>query len=389
MKEVCIISQRYPCDATPAYHVFVQKLAWAMADAGVKVTIVSPVSYGKLHKNTKEFYEEKTVKGNTLQIIRPRYLYLGQRNIGVTNTSRLSLRFFYKACKKAIEAYRIKPDAFYGHFICLAGICACRLGRDYHKPAFFAYGESSDWSIRNYGIERVRRELATVAGAVAVSTRNKDMLLENKIVPEDKVRVFVNGINQDKFYPRDRKKSREKFNIPKDAFVLSYVGQMIERKGLPQLCTALKEIEKEGIAVKAIFAGKGDLKPEGAFVHYCGLLKPEDVPEFLSASDLFVLPTQNEGCSNAILEAMGCGLAIISSDLPFNYDILDKDNAILIDPKKPEEIKAAILKLREDRELCRKLGENSLARVKNLTMEKRAARILEFMEQQAEAGRGV
>lgn len=380
MKNVCIISQRYPCEATPAYHVFVQKLAWAMADAGVAVTVISPVGYGKLHKNTEEIYEEKTAKGSVLQIIRPRYLYLGQKNIGVTNTSRISLKLFYQACKKSIEKYQIKPDVFYGHFICFAGICASRLGRDYGKPAFFAYGESTDWSIRNYGLKRVRRELAMVAGAVAVSTKNKNMLLENKIVSEDKVRVFVNGINQDKFYPRDRAECRKKFNLSEDDFVISYVGQLIERKGLPQLCTALAGIEKEGISVKAIFAGKGDLKPEGEFVHFCGLLKPEDVPEFLSASDLFVLPTQNEGCSNAILEAMGCGLAIVSSDLPFNYDILDAENAILINPKNPEEIKAAILKLREDRDLCRKLGENSLARVENLTIEKRAERILEFME---------
>lgn len=384
MKEVCIISQRYPCEATPAYHVFVQKLAWAMADAGIKVTIISPTGYGKLHRNTKEIYEEKTAKGNTLLIIRPRYLYLGQRKIGPVNTTRLSLEFFYNACKKAIKEHRINPDAFYGHFICLAGICASRLGRDYHKPSFFAYGESSDWSIRNYGLERVRRELSTVAGAVAVSTRNKEVLLENKIVPEDRVQVFVNGINQDKFYPRDKDKCREKLKIPKDAFVISYVGQLIERKGLPQLCAALDEITGEGIPVKAIFAGKGDLVPQGDYVHYCGLVNPEDVPEFLSASDIFALPTQSEGCSNAILEAMGCGLAIVSSDLSFNYDVLDKDNAILVNPQKPEEIKNAILKLKNDKELCRKLGENSLARVKDLTMEKRAARILDFMEKQKE-----
>jgi hypothetical protein len=93
------------------------------------------------------------------------------------------------------------------------------------------------------------------------------------------------------------------------------------------------------------------------------------VPEYLSCSDVFVLPTLAEGCSNAIVEAMACGLPIISSNLPFNTDILDESNAILIDPMKVEEIAKAIQVLRLNAKIKEKYIENSIEKVKRLSIE--------------------
>lgn len=72
---------------------------------------------------------------------------------------------------------------------------------------------------------------------------------------------------------------------------------------------------------------------------------------------MFCLPTLNEGCSNAIVEAIACGLPIISSNLPFNDDILDSSNALLVNPESVDDIASAIKQLMDNSDLRQKLAE--------------------------------
>jgi glycosyltransferase involved in cell wall biosynthesis len=88
-----------------------------------------------------------------------------------------------------------------------------------------------------------------------------------------------------------------------------------------------------------------------------------------------------EGCSNSIIEAMACGLPIISSDLPFNHDILNENNAILVDPNNVEQIADTINLLKNNEVLRIKLAEGALASAKELTIGKRAARIVAFIKE--------
>ena len=93
-----------------------------------------------------------------------------------------------------------------------------------------------------------------------------------------------------------------------------------------------------------------------------------------------MLPTLAEGCCNAVIEAMACGLPIISSNLPFNWDVLDDTNSIMINPNSIEEIANAIHTLRDNPELRVKLAEGAASRATALTIENRAKAIIEFME---------
>src|SRR5699024_5669445 len=98
--------------------------------------------------------------------------------------------------------------------------------------------------------------------------------------------------------------------------------------------------------------------------------------------DVFLLPTLAEGCSNAIVEAIACGLPIISSDLPFNDDILDKNNSIRINPLDISEIKSAIIELCNDSEKRESMSESSVKKSKDLTLNKRTKDIIKFMNTQ-------
>ena len=104
------------------------------------------------------------------------------------------------------------------------------------------------------------------------------------------------------------------------------------------------------------------------------------MPVYLNAADVFVLPTLHEGCCNAIIEAMACGLPIISSDRAFNYDILDEKNSILIDPLSINDISTSIKTLMKDSDLRKSMSDASLVKAKSLSIRNRAIRILQFME---------
>lgn len=376
IKSICIISQRYPCKETPTVHVFVQKLVWALADLGVKMTVISPIAINEIqNRKTSNHYFEETSKGNKIEVYRPRYIYFGQKINFPIKMSHVSERNFYKACERVIKKNNIDVDAFYGHFICLAGICACRLGRKYGKPSFVAYGESTDWSIKNYGINHVKKELKSVSGVVAVSTNNKNVLTSLEILPASQIEVFVNGVNTNRFFPRDRHEARNKFNLKEEDFVVSFVGQFIERKGILKLNEAVNRLN----GVKALYAGSGELTPTGDAIAFCGKLNPEEIPYLLSASDVFVFPSINEGCSNAVLEAMACGVPIIAHDAPFNYDILDTTNSILIDGTSVDEIMEAISNLMKNQYLLEVMREASLNKIKELSIDQRAERIHKWM----------
>lgn len=112
---------------------------------------------------------------------------------------------------------------------------------------------------------------------------------------------------------------------------------------------------------------------------HCGTVPHEKVYMYLNASDVFVLPTLAEGLCNAILEALACGVPVISSDLPFNYDVLDDSCSILVNPKNKDEIYSAILRLKEDEELKKRLSEGALEKASKFSLKNRIAKILEFI----------
>ena len=91
------------------------------------------------------------------------------------------------------------------------------------------------------------------------------------------------------------------------------------------------------------------------------------------------MPTLNEGCSNAIVEALACGLPVVSSNLPFNEDILDETNSILVNPMNVEEIASALLKIKESKAFRDKLAEGALLKASELRIDIRAEKIVDFI----------
>ena len=180
-----------------------------------------------------------------------------------------------------------------------------------------------------------------------------------------------------RFYPHNRLLARAKFGFRQEDFIVAFLGSFSERKGVLRAAAAVNGLE----GVKIAFAGSGPLQPNVSNCIYNGIVKPEDVPQFLSAADVFLLPTLNEGCCNAVVEAMSCGLPIISSDLEFNKDILNSENALLIDPNNIRQIREAVIHLRDNPAIRNSMGLASARIAKELTIEARAENIVRWVHQ--------
>lgn len=382
IRKVCFITDRYPTEQYPA-NTFLDQLVCQFADNGIECTVIAP--YSKIndiikHNNysPERRYIKKTSNGNSINVhCKPFYAPFG-RKIASINFAKYYQHCFEQSVKSIIEEETDKNfDAFYGHFIAPAGFAAVKMGELYDKPSFIAYGECSlDQELCNYTIEEIRNGVKKVSGIVAVSTKNKEELFINNIIEKEKVQVFPNAINQSMFYQKDKRIVRESLGFLQDDFIVAFVGYFIDRKGPLRLTKALSSLPN----IKSIFIGSGEQNPDCEGILFKGRLPHKEIVTYLNAADIFVLPTLAEGCCNAIVEAMACGLPIVSSDLPFNDDILDYSNSIRINPMNIEDISNAIRELRLDNELRKQLSKGALATAQSLTIKTRADNILHFME---------
>ncbi len=168
------------------------------------------------------------------------------------------------------------------------------------------------------------------------------------------VEVIPNGINTDEFKPIKNKSKK---------ITLITVARLIPRKGLNYLIKALQNINADLIIV-----GEGPEKDNlkqlarkykvHDKVKFLGYVKHNKLPELYGKSDIFVLPSLFEGMSNTVLEAMACGLPIITTDTGGTNELI-KDNGIIIEKKSSLEILNAANKLISDKKKLAKYGTTS------------------------------
>jgi glycosyltransferase involved in cell wall biosynthesis len=103
------------------------------------------------------------------------------------------------------------------------------------------------------------------------------------------------------------------------------------------------------------------------------------IPEYLSAGDFFVLPSQEEGSCNAIIEAMACGLPIIASTGAFNDDILDKKYSIRVEANDIGSLEKAMKVMYLDHTITSQMSIAAREASKKFDIDKRAKSILNWM----------
>lgn len=369
----------YPSDTRPAHQVFVRALLLEMVSLGAEASVIAPEPLWNLARRDSGFrLAPRTETRDGISVHRPRYLTYSHVSLPVGGPTRsLSINAHVKTVRREARKLAGSFDICYGHFLYPHGLAAAEVGEAIEIPAVVSLGESSFERYGNdFDIARIGRLLERFSGVIANSPLLKDQCVESFCVKPERVHVFPNGVNEHVFYPRDRRLARRECGLPPDRIIVAFTGQLAERKGPLRVLEAVRARPEIG----AIFLGAGPQKPSGAQVLHVGTVPHEQVPTWLSAADIFVLPTLAEGCSNAVLEALFCGLPIVSSDLAFNHGILDEDVAILVDPRDPRALSSAIAALAENPARREEMSRAALQRSQSYRLRDRAQAVLNFLE---------
>lgn len=374
--KILVTSLGYPTKSTIDF-VFVDQLCRALADYGINVTIIAPQSLGKIlfrgYPRTIFKQEIVTIKSNRMTLYRPYYVSFGN----VKYLKKINDIFFNFSVNWTANRLKINPDVCYGHFWA-AVYSLSHYARKKSIPLIASSGEEEVTFHKKLSPSKKSQFLKSICGVISVSSKNRLECIDAGLATYENSIVIPNSIDSGLFYQRDKTVVRKKYGFSKDDFIVAFVGQLIDRKGVRILSKSLERLCDS--SVKAFFIGSGPIDPSYSNILHKGMISHDLLPEYLSCADVFVLPTLNEGCSNAIIEAMACGLPIISSDRPFNYDILSSDNSILIDPENSKEIANAIRRLKDDVGLREKLASGSLLKAQELSLDQRVKKIISFIE---------
>ncbi len=203
--------------------------------------------------------------------------------------------------------------------------------------------------------------------------------------------VIPNGVDTLRFAATsDVTAQRLALQIVGDGPVVMTVGHLSPIKGPQHLIEAAPAIVRQVPSATFVLVGDGPMRrflEERAValgladrVIFCG--RRRDVPALLAAADVVVAPSESEGCSNAILEAMAMGRAIVATRAGGNAEaISDGVNGVLVPPRDPAALARATVRLLQDDAARRRLGDQArrmaAERFDHATMVRRIERLYE------------
>ena len=336
MVELVVFSSLFPSAARPGAGIFIRERMFRVARHRALV-VVSP----------QPWFPGQAI----IRLWRPGYrpsspLFEIQQDIRVYRPRFLSVPGLLRrwdGWSMALGSYRLlrrlKSEGarlIDAHFAYPDGEAATRLGRWLGLPTTITLRGTEVPHSKNPVLRpKLTHALQAATRVFSVSQSLRRLAIELGAA-EANTEVVGNGIDTTRFHPVAREAARRRYKIPLDALVLISVGGLVERKGMHRVIDCLPELVARHPNLHYLIVGggsaEGDMRAElneqvallglNRHVHFLGSLAPDELKCPLSAADVFVLATRNEGWANVFLEAMACGLPVVSTDVGGNAEVV-------------------------------------------------------------------
>lgn len=297
----------------------------------------------------------------------------------------------------AWELYRRRReyDVIYAANFRVMGLVAVIMGKLLHKKSVLRSGTCGELSGEYATTHKAQRRAVMAVLALPMAVRKKilgsaDAYISNNSaitreftscgVPKSRVETIPNGVDTAVFSPassEERRALRRKLGLPEAGFLVGYSGKLNKGKGLDMLMSIWPEVVSRAPEAHLVLIGAGGdqsisiepyLREQAAgltSVTFTGYVP--NVPDYVRALDLFVLPTEYEAMSNSLLEAMSCGLPCIATSVGGLPDVIDHPmDGLLIPPHSPHVLTEAILAIHTNPEMA-----GRIARAARHTVEER------------------
>ncbi|MEX2123360.1 MAG: glycosyltransferase [Woeseia sp.] len=224
------------------------------------------------------------------------------------------------------------PSILDAHFLYPDGVAAVILGRRLGLPVVLS-ARGSDVNVKclNPVMKRwvqwaAARSAAIITVSQALATRIAELEIEPPILE-----VIPNGVDLEKFRPRDKEQSRGRFGVA--GRLIASVGHLVPDKGHQFAVEALAQLPETNLLIVGEGPQKSYLQSQARKlgvserVHFPGLLPHADMPYLYSAADALVLASAREGMPNVVLESLACGTRVVATDVGGIREIVRSDEA--------------------------------------------------------------
>lgn len=264
----------------------------------------------RISRDDVKIHELKKRPGNDISIYRKLWRLFREIHPDIVHTRNIS------AMEAILPAY-------------IAGV-KCRIHGEHGRDAADIYGTNKRYIL----LRKLIRPFVTIFSSVSLDIKN--WLIGNIGIKPKKIRQIYNGVDIDKFIPKNSKRgSLSPAFTEENLIIVGTVGRLQHEKDQLTLVKAfLKTLEKVGAKkerLRLVIIGEGPLRlpietilkenNAGQYVWMPG--NQENVAELMQHFDLFVLPSLIEGISNTILEAMATGLPVLATAVGGNVELVE------------------------------------------------------------------
>lgn len=395
---ILALSHLYPHEGERRYGIFVARQLQAMAAAGAEITLLVPrpsvpaifdFVRGRRNKAEVDLIEYPGVEALSLP-------YLSLPGIWFWRWSGL---FAYLAVRKvARKLHAAKPfDIIYSTQLILGGDAGRRLAVDLAIPsANLAIG--TDVNVIAKQSPQMKRHYASILrdldGTLTCGHSLQEEIAKNRPSPPFLETQCVYGVvDLDYFQPAEggKNKLRAALNLYPDPTTILYVGYLRREKGLIELIEAFSKTHQRQPATQLILCGSG--VDEEAIksaakqsiasdaIHFVGTIAPSEVRSYMQASDVFVLPSYNEGMPNAVMEAMACGLPVVCTSVGgLSAALSSSRGAKLVPPQQVAPLEAALRSVLDHADLRDEMSRAAReTAAQQFDVRKSARRILDYL----------